>query len=137
MVRNQLRDQGLLWLKKRIRGWIMSINCDCSDIFASENGPDVISIDNPIARKQHYCCECGDKIIKGEKYELVKGCWEGSWLRFKTCMFCVKLREIYCPGGYTYTELAETIQGCLGFWYPDDPDTWPDEPRKPEPWQLR
>lgn len=115
----------------------MTINCDCSDVYACA-GDSFVREKTIRARKQHHCCECGDVIEKGEEYQVASGCWDGSWYHFKTCSFCVMLRDTYCPGGYIYGELAETIQECLGLWYPSDPaTTGKDEPREPEKWQLR
>jgi len=45
------------------------------------------------ARQEHKCCECQRVINVGEKYHLFKGCWEGKWSNFKTCMDCQDLRE--------------------------------------------
>ena len=45
-----------------------------------------------IARKEHKCCECHKPIRVGEKYHFAKGCWEGRWDKFKTCLKCNDLR---------------------------------------------
>lgn len=111
------------------------MQCDCSCVLDCSDG---FSQEKLVkARKQHRCCECGDIIKKGEEYQVASGCWDGSWDRFKTCAFCVKLRNTYCPGGYIYGELAETLEACFGFWYPADPSTYQNAEREPEPWQLR
>lgn len=112
------------------------ITCDCSCVYDG-SADDFVTEKTVTARKQHRCGECGDTIQKGEKYQKADGCWDHSWQHYKTCKFCVKLRDQYCPGGYIYGELAESIYECMGFWYPSDPSTWEDEPREPEAWQLR
>ena len=43
------------------------------------------------ARKQHKCSECARVIEPGDKYELVKGKWDGEFDTFKTCKFCLDL----------------------------------------------
>lgn len=53
----------------------------------------------PIARKQHKCCECGSTIDTGEKYERIKGLWEGEWVEFKTCMICSDIRNAASKDG--------------------------------------
>lgn len=111
------------------------ITCDCSCI--AGDGPAVSSSGFVMARKEHKCCECGGVIPSGEKYEVYSGCWDGSWGRYKTCFFCVTIRDLYCPGGYVFGELVETIRECLGFDYSTDPAMWEDEPREPPGWQLR
>jgi hypothetical protein len=45
------------------------------------------------AHREHKCCECQQAIKVGEKYHLFKGCWEGKWSEFKTCMGCDELRR--------------------------------------------
>jgi len=82
-------------------------------------GPDVYSIEYPIARSTHTCCECGLKINPGEKYEKFKGLWDGEWDRFKTCMKCSELRDrvnwLHRNDGY------EAIPfGCLEEWARED-----------------
>jgi len=54
------------------------------------------------ARKPHVCCECREPIVPGQRYELVKGCWEGDWSSHKTCLPCVAIRDQYCCDGYVY-----------------------------------
>ncbi len=45
------------------------------------------------ARRQHFCEECGGKILAGEKYEYVSGKWGGEFGVFKTCERCCDLRQ--------------------------------------------
>ena len=54
--------------------------------------PSVCAYKMMTARKDHKCCECHGPIVPGEKYQLVKGCWDGHWGHFKTCALCVDLR---------------------------------------------
>lgn len=69
------------------------------------------------ARKEHICCECGEKIQSGEQYEYVSGIWSGKPDEFKTCILCKRIREdlFYC--GWIYGGLQEMIYECLGFNY--------------------
>ena len=62
--------------------------------------PEIMWLTSPKARKTHICCECESEIIKGERYELIKGVWEGVFATFKTCSFCASLRE---KAHYTYS----------------------------------
>ena len=67
--------------------------------------PSVFSDEIRTARKEHKCCECPNPILPGQKYHLFKGCYEGKWSRYKTCMDCdeiwAELRNLYrddeCP----------------------------------------
>lgn len=53
------------------------------------------------ARKRHTCCECGDQIKPGDKYEYVSGVWEGDWGVYKTCATCREIRKaLFCHGWY-------------------------------------
>lgn len=47
----------------------------------------------PIARKEHKCCECGRKIRPGERYERVYGIWDNGPETYKTCVYCLGLRD--------------------------------------------
>ncbi|MFA5053175.1 MAG: hypothetical protein WC565_03915 [Parcubacteria group bacterium] len=96
------------------------ISCDCS----TDDGerPSICRIEWRKARKPHKCCECGDTIAKGQRYEHVSGLWDGNWDRHDTCATCVAIRERYCPHGWIYGSLAEQIEECLDFDYREVPD---------------
>lgn len=72
--------------------------------------PRVASTATPKARKKHACCECPRPIQPGERYELVKGNWDGEWSTYKTCLPCVALRERYCEDGWVYGELEQVLE---------------------------
>jgi hypothetical protein len=55
--------------------------------------PSVFSEKVRKAHRQHKCCECQGIIKMGENYHLDKGCWDGKWAEFKTCMECDDLRH--------------------------------------------
>lgn len=40
------------------------------------------------ARKDHKCCECHRKILKGEKYLYSSGIWDGEPDSYKQCSIC-------------------------------------------------
>jgi len=89
--------------------------CDCSidvDYPASVYTEKVIK-----ARKEHVCGECRETIKKGEKYERVKGLWDGYWGTFNTCVPCMRIRNHYCPNGFEFGSLVEIIYDCLGYNY--------------------
>ncbi len=44
------------------------------------------------ARKEHHCCECRGKILKGESYNYHSGVWDGQGRSFKVCVDCDRLR---------------------------------------------
>lgn len=98
----------------------MSISCDCS----RDDGemPDFYHDSFPVARKAHTCCECGENIKPGQKYQKFIGKWYGEVSTYKTCMPCYNIREKYCPYGYIFTGLREAIGDCLGFDYTDVPE---------------
>lgn len=94
----------------------MSISCDCS-IDGGYNYPEFWTESFPVARKEHTCCECREKIMPGQKYHRATGKWDGEWATYRTCMACYKIREHYCPHGYGLGDLRVTIMDCLGFDY--------------------
>lgn len=63
--------------------------CDCDD------GPTVMREVIRRARKQYRCCECGNHIEVGNRYEYVTGIWDGVGQTFRTCLDCVEARKIY------------------------------------------
>ncbi len=70
------------------------------------------------AAKDHRCSECHGVICKGEQHELVKGCWDGSWMSFRTCSDCVHLRcqltQSYGEGGcgWLHGGMIDEIENC-------------------------
>lgn len=80
------------------------------------------------ARKEHTCCECSEPIGKGKRYLEESGIdCEGRPFRMRTCLPCWRIRESYCPNGFLWGGLRETLQECLGFDYvtgagPEDED---------------
>ena len=67
------------------------------------------------ARKEHECCECGDKISPGETYEDVFGVWAGRRKVFKTCRICVLIINDFFSCGYRFGEMGEDFLNCHGF----------------------
>lgn len=98
----------------------MNISCDCSA--EGYERPKVFSEKHPTARKIYKCCECGGEIKPGQKYHKETGLWEGTWETFRTCEPCVRIRDKYCPHGYIYETLVETLCECLGFDYRECPE---------------
>lgn len=45
------------------------------------------------ARKEHQCKECWRTIKAGEKYEHVRGKWDGEVGTFDTCEHCLALKD--------------------------------------------
>lgn len=45
------------------------------------------------AAKSHQCCECGERIEPGSRYERVCGLWDGEFTVFKTCLRCAEIRQ--------------------------------------------
>ena len=65
------------------------------------------------ARKEYHCVECKERIARGERYEYVRGCWEGEWLTFRSCRICAQIRtDYFCS--WVYGELWEGVWECLG-----------------------
>jgi hypothetical protein len=58
-----------------------------------ESSPSFWNTSDPIARKEHQCCECGTTIRPGQKYERTSGLWDGDFCTFKICQNCKRIRE--------------------------------------------
>lgn len=74
----------------------------------------------PRARQTYTCCECGEKIQVGERYQCVSGLWSNGWMAFRTCLRCAKVRSDY--GGALFGDLREQILECSGIDYVRDPE---------------
>jgi hypothetical protein len=93
----------------------MSISCDCS--IDNYDSAEFVSETFPIARKEYKCCECGEAIEPGQKYQRYMGKWDGEFEAFITCMGCYRIRMQYCRRGWEFGGLAYQIGDCLGFDY--------------------
>jgi hypothetical protein len=82
--------------------------------FDETPGADVFDESSRRARKTHVCCECGQLINPGERYQYVRGLWDGAWQSFKTCEICVRIRRDIFPCGYEYGTLREFLRTEVG-----------------------
>jgi len=72
----------------------------------------------PIAQKEHVCCECGKTIQKSEQYQYVSGLWNHdgskSFATSKTCLDCVEMWEFVAEAFYENDdETGRVIFGML------------------------
>lgn len=81
--------------------------------------PECYSYREPVARKQHRCCECSAPIHKGEKHFVAAGKWDGKFSQYRqhyVCMeACMLLRDKFYDGdcigfGELYDEFEELKQ---------------------------
>lgn len=56
--------------------------------FTCEITPDFFTWSEPVARKEHKCCECSAPIVKGEKHYAGRGKWEGAISVYRQHMLC-------------------------------------------------
>jgi hypothetical protein len=77
------------------------------------------------ARKPHKCCECGDEIVKGERYEYVTMLFDGRWSEYKTCLPCYHIGDDL--GCRCYGDLYEAFWDAFGWDYREDPSEWDDD----------
>jgi len=95
----------------------MAMECACMiDSGEMCDPPAVFTETLVVAKKPHTCCECGDIIQPGQQYELVKGLWDGSWSKFRTCSICARIRRAYCCS-WTYGDLRADLWDALGVDY--------------------
>lgn len=50
----------------------------------------------PNGKPPRRCCECGEFLDPGTRYELTHGVSEGSWFHERTCLPCVEIRGLLC-----------------------------------------
>ena len=78
----------------------------CCPLSGSDEYAEVSDIDVRTARKEHDCCECGDPIAPGVKYEHASLLFDGRWTTYKTCLLCVEIRTHFaCGNGWLYEQL--------------------------------
>ena len=82
---------------------------DCICLYIDESPAELHTSVDRTAKKEHKCCECGRPILPGEKYEYVKGKWEGEFTQFKTCWICKTIREDFFNCGFYYGQLWEDL----------------------------
>ncbi len=101
---------------------MISQTCIIGDVDTCGDGPDFINEDIVTARKPHVCCECHGTINPGDKYEHVRGKWEGDFSTFKTCIPCRTIRNHYFHS-FGYGELWNDI-----IQYVCDSTPWNEKP---------
>jgi hypothetical protein len=69
----------------------MSLYCD-------DTSPEFYSVREPVARKEHACCECSAMIKKGETYVVCSGLWEGDFSTHKQHVLCCEACEFIRTG---------------------------------------
>ncbi len=100
----------------RIGVRMSDIGCQC----ICDSGYDeaeFYKVDVVTARKEHTCCECGDPILPGEKYEKARGVWGGGFEEYKTCFVCRRIRDDVCACGWLFGGLREAIFDAHGVDY--------------------
>lgn len=68
------------------------------------------------ARKRHYCCECGEWVEPGERYQRASGVWALRPASFATCTACAAIREDRTDG-VAFGQLYEALCECEGWNY--------------------
>lgn len=98
--------------------------CECGDY----EQPEFLTESKPVARKEHSCCECGNTIKVGERYERHSGKWDGRMETFCWCFRCSGLAAYirahvpcFC---WTYTSLQEDALGCAEYPGEVTPGLW-------------
>lgn len=78
--------------------------------------PEFCNESDPIARKDHECCECWRTIPKGEKYHRISGKWDGDFTTHCQCAQCHEIQVVFsCGEGYYFGGLWESWEEADGF----------------------
>ncbi len=70
------------------------------------------------ARKDYVCCECGDAIPAGSKYEDFWGVYDGQWDNHRTCARCAQVAIDFFRGRI-FGQMVEYFSEDHGFDYRD------------------
>ncbi len=63
------------------------------------------------AKKTHRCGECREDILKGDRYEIVTGRWDGTIDTHKTCLSCMEIRDHFaCGSGFYFGRLWDDLE---------------------------
>lgn len=85
-------------------------DCTCLvDYDYSDNLAEICTTTIRTARKSHQCCECGEAITPGDRYEHVRGKWEGTFSTNSTCEGCLNIRTALCCTTWCYGKLFEDL----------------------------
>jgi hypothetical protein len=89
---------------------------DCGVCIGGEGEPiQDYDIGLATARKGYRCTECGRMIQKGIEHEVVTGRYEGTYIRWRTCMDCRHISSgLSCEGrihGTLWTDLEGSGHG--------------------------
>lgn len=105
---------------------MMGESCAC--FYDGEYAPEFFNERIVTARKAHRCGECGEEIKPGQRYEYVRGCWEGDFSTHKTCLPCRNVRDSLMKCGFIYGRVWEDVREWLDMQgidpYDDDGQSW-------------
>lgn len=79
------------------------------------SGRDFYSEKMVTARKPHRCCECGDVIERGQRYERATGKSDDTMWSESTCAPCAEIRDAFVCGSWLYGRLWESIEESMFF----------------------
>jgi hypothetical protein len=85
------------------------MECSCTVNIDHDGGPSCYNEKIRKARKTHRCYECLRDIIPGEKYESTSGIWDGDPCRYKTCLDCKSIRDVFFES-WTYTTIWDDFK---------------------------
>jgi hypothetical protein len=85
----------------------------CADVclYSSYDGSnEFYSESEPTARKVYTCCECGDAIAIGQRYNRASGKYDGTIFTEHTCAVCTEIRKAFCCGTWSFGMLWEEMR---------------------------
>ena len=87
----------------------MSVTC-CPLTGGDDDAARVHVVSQPVAAKNHRCCECDEVIAKGVKHELYKAMFDYTWSSFRTCLSCVEIRDHFACDGWVFEQVWSDIE---------------------------
>lgn len=71
------------------------------------------------ARQEHKCCECGEPIKRGSRFQYATGKWDGKIEAYKTCAYCAALRDALIDRVLSGYGIAFGKLACVAMAYPE------------------
>lgn len=66
-----------------------------------------------VARKAHRCCECGEAIPVGARYQRATGKSDGEVWTATTCAVCAEIRQAFVCGSWVFGGLWDEIEDVM------------------------
>lgn len=84
--------------------------CSCCVWVDIDDGTVCFANRTVVARKEHICRECRDKILPKEEYWLYEGMYEDEFFRNRMCKVCEEICETFFCNGHIFGTMYEFLE---------------------------